>query len=265
MRKTVCLIGRPNTGKSTLFNRLINEKKSIIADEAGVTRDRVYGIVNYKDKSFHLIDTGGIDISDEGFNDFIKVQAEMAINESDVIVFLVDGKEDLTVNDRKIRDMLLRSDKKVILAINKIDDKKHEDNIYNYYELGFSNIVMISGEHKKNIDTLLDMITEDFNPYTTEEKDSILKFSIIGRPNVGKSSLVNALLDEDRAIVSNVAGTTRDSLDTKFTYEIHITNNKNKQGTNRRIQTHNNRNNNDNAGRNGGMDKKSTGHGRICS
>ncbi len=218
MRKTVCLIGRPNTGKSTLFNRLINEKKSIIADEAGVTRDRVYGIVNYKDKSFHLIDTGGIDISDEGFNDFIKVQAEMAINESDVIVFLVDGKEDLTVNDRKIRDMLLRSDKKVILAINKIDDKKHEDNIYNYYELGFSNIVMISGEHKKNIDTLLDMITEDFNPYTTEEKDSILKFSIIGRPNVGKSSLVNALLDEDRAIVSNVAGTTRDSLDTKFTY-----------------------------------------------
>lgn len=218
MRKTVCLIGRPNTGKSTLFNRLINEKKSIIADEAGVTRDRVYGIVNYKDKSFHLIDTGGIDITVEGFNDSIKVQAELAIEESDVIVFIVDGKEDLTANDYKIRDMLLRSDKKIILAVNKIDDKKHEDNIYSYYELGFENIIMISGEHKKNIDLLLDMITEDFNPYTTEEDEAILKFSLIGRPNVGKSSLVNALLDEDRAIVSDVAGTTRDSLDTRFAY-----------------------------------------------
>ena len=219
MRKTVCLIGRPNTGKSTLFNRLINENKSIIADMPGVTRDRIYGVVNYKDKSFNLIDTGGIDVEIKDFNASIKIQADMAMEESDVIVFVVDGREDLTLNDYKIRDNLLKCDKKVIVAINKIDDKKHEDNIYSYYELGLDNMVMISGTHKRGIDKLLDMITEDFNPYTTEENDSTLKFSIIGRPNVGKSSLVNAILNEERCLVSDIAGTTRDSLDTKFSYE----------------------------------------------
>ena len=219
MRKTVCLIGRPNTGKSTLFNRLINENKSIIADMPGVTRDRIYGVVNYKDKSFNLIDTGGIDLEIKDFNESIKIQADMAMEESDVIVFVVDGREDLTLNDYKIRDNLLKCDKKVIVAINKIDDKKHEDNIYSYYELGLDNMVMISGTHKRGIDKLLDMITEDFNPYTTEENDSTLKFSIIGRPNVGKSSLVNAILNEERCLVSDIAGTTRDSLDTKFSYE----------------------------------------------
>ena len=219
MRKTVCLIGRPNTGKSTLFNRLINEKKSIIADMPGVTRDRIYGIVNYKDKSFNLIDTGGIDLEVKDFNQSIKIQAELAMEESDVIVFVVDGREDLTLNDLKIRDYLLKSDKKVIVAINKIDDKHHEDNIYSYYELGLDNMIMISGEHKRGINELLDEITKDFNPYTTEENDSDIKFSIIGRPNVGKSSLVNAILNEERCLVSNIAGTTRDSLDTKFNYE----------------------------------------------
>ncbi len=219
MRKTVCLIGRPNTGKSTLFNRLINEKKSIIADEPGVTRDRIYGIVNYKDKSFNLIDTGGIDLEIKDFNEAIKVQAELAMDESDVIVFVVDGLEDLTLNDFKIRDYLLKSNKKVIVAINKIDDKHHEKNIYSYYELGFDNMIMISGEHKRGITELLDAITEDFNPYTIINDDTTLKFSIIGRPNVGKSSLVNAILNEERCLVSNIAGTTRDSLDTKFTYD----------------------------------------------
>mgnify|MGYP004589384737 FL=1 len=219
MRKTVCLIGRPNTGKSTLFNRLINEKKSIIADIPGVTRDRIYGIVNYKDKSFNLIDTGGIDLEVKDFNESIKIQAELAMEESDVIVFVVDGREDLTLNDLKIRDYLLKSNKKVIVAINKIDDKHHEDNIYSYYELGLDNMIMISGEHKRGINELLDEITKDFNPYTTEENDSDIKFCIIGRPNVGKSSLVNAILNEERCLVSNIAGTTRDSLDTKFNYE----------------------------------------------
>ena len=219
MRKTVCLIGRPNTGKSTLFNRLIKENKSIIADIAGVTRDRIYGIVNYKDKSFNLIDTGGIDLEIKDFNQSIKIQAELAIEESDVIVFVIDGKEDLTLNDYKIRDQLLKANKKVIVAINKIDDKKHEENIYAYYELGLDYYVAISGEHKKGIENLLDIITEDFNPYTTEENDSTLKFSIIGRPNVGKSSLVNAILNEERCLVSDIAGTTRDSLDTKFAYD----------------------------------------------
>lgn len=219
MRKTVCLVGRPNTGKSTLFNRLINEKKAIIADTPGVTRDRLYGIVNYKNYSFSLIDTGGIDLSEEKFNDNIKMQAELAMDEADVIVFVVDGRESVTQNDLAVRDMLMRTNKKVIVALNKMDDKKHDENIYEYYELGFENIVCISAEHKRNIDTLLNMITEDFPEYTTPENDEILKFAVIGRPNVGKSSLVNAILGEERQIVSDVAGTTRDSADSKFTYE----------------------------------------------
>ena len=219
MRKTVCLVGRPNTGKSTLFNRLINEKKAIIADTPGVTRDRIYGIVNYKTKSFSLIDTGGIDLNDELFNDNIKMQAELAMDEADVIVFVVDGREDITQNDLAVRDMLLRTNKKVIVALNKMDDKKHNENIYNYYELGFENIICISAEHKRNINELLDMITEDFTDYTTEEDDEVLKFAVIGRPNVGKSSLVNAILGEERQIVSDVAGTTRDSADSRFTYD----------------------------------------------
>ena len=219
MRKTVCLVGRPNTGKSTLFNRLINEKKAIIADTPGVTRDRLYGIVNYKNYSFSLIDTGGIDLSEEKFNDNIKMQAELAMDEADVIVFVVDGRESVTQNDLAVRDMLMRTNKKVIVALNKMDDKKHDENIYEYYELGFENIVCISAEHKRNIDTLLNMITEDFTEYTTPEDDEILKFAVIGRPNVGKSSLVNAILGEERQIVSDVAGTTRDSADSKFTYE----------------------------------------------
>ena len=219
MRKTVCLVGRPNTGKSTLFNRLINEKKAIIADTPGVTRDRLYGIVNYKNYSFSLIDTGGIDLSEEKFNDNIKMQAELAMDEADVIVFVVDGRESVTQNDLAVRDMLMRTNKKVIVALNKMDDKKHDENIYEYYELGFENIVCISAEHKRNIDTLLNMITEDFTEYTTSEDDEILKFAVIGRPNVGKSSLVNAILGEERQIVSDIAGTTRDSADSKFTYE----------------------------------------------
>lgn len=219
MRKTVCLVGRPNTGKSTLFNRLINEKKAIIADTPGVTRDRLYGIVNYKKYSFSLIDTGGIDLSEEKFNDNIKMQAELAMDEADVIVFVVDGRESVTQNDLAVRAMLMRTNKKVIVALNKMDDKKHDENIYEYYELGFENIVCISAEHKRNIDTLLNMITEDFTEYTTPEDDEILKFAVIGRPNVGKSSLVNAILGEERQIVSDVAGTTRDSADSKFTYE----------------------------------------------
>ena len=218
MMKTVCLVGRPNTGKSTLFNRLINEKKSIIADIPGVTRDRIYGVVTYKDISFNLIDTGGIDLSNNDFNESIKMQAELAMEESDIIVFVVDGRTDLTINDYKIRDYLLKSNKKVIVAINKIDDKKHEENIYSYYELGFDNLIMISGTHNKGINKLLDEIIKDFKPNVLEE-DNTIKFSIIGRPNVGKSSLVNAILNEERCLVSDIAGTTRDSLDTKFTYE----------------------------------------------
>ena len=219
MRKTVCLIGRPNTGKSTLFNRLINEKKSIIADTPGVTRDRIYGIVNYNDKSFDLIDTGGIDLENNTFNESIKVQAEIAIDESDIIVFVIDGISDLTSNDKLIATMLLKSKKEVIVAVNKIDDESKTNNIYNYYELGFDKYIPISAEHKRGIDDLLNEITKNMSVYSTAKEDSILKFCIIGRPNVGKSSLINALLNEERVIVSPNAGTTRDAIDTRFTYD----------------------------------------------
>ena len=218
MRKTVCLVGRPNTGKSSLFNRMVMQNKAIISDHAGTTRDRLYGIAYHNDKSFNVIDTGGIDLENADFNANIKMQAELAIDEADVIVFVVDGKEDLTQNDYEVRNMLMRTDKKVIVAVNKIDNPEREDNIYNFYELGFEHIVTISVEHKRHITELLDMITEDFPSYTTEPRDSICRFSLIGRPNVGKSSLVNAILGEERQIVSDVQGTTRDASDTRFTY-----------------------------------------------
>ena len=216
---TVALVGRPNVGKSTIFNKLLGKKVSIIEDTPGVTRDRIYGDVTYKNYRFHLIDTGGIDIGNEDFNKEIIMQATLAIDESDVIVFIVDGKEELNRNDFVIRDMLIKSNKKVILAVNKIDNEKRKNDIYNYYELGFDNIIPISGEHSLGLTTLLDEITNGFHPYEIENIiDNKIKFCVIGRPNVGKSSLVNAVLGEEKSIVSNIAGTTRDAIDTEFTY-----------------------------------------------
>ena len=219
MKKTVCLIGRPNVGKSTIFNRLIKEKKSIILDTPGITRDRIYGNVTHKGKTFHLIDTGGIDLGNEDFNQDIIAQATLAIDESDIILFVVDGKEDLTNNDFKVRDMLIKCDKEVYVVVNKIDNQERKDNIYAFYELGFEHIFPVSGEHNLGFIELLDEITKDMNENEEIDDEGILKFSIIGRPNVGKSSLINVLLNEERVIVSNVAGTTRDAIDTKFTYD----------------------------------------------
>ena len=216
---TVCLVGRPNVGKSTIFNRLVGKKISIIEDTPGVTRDRIYGDVTYKDYKFHLIDTGGIDVSKEIFNDEIKIQAEIAIDEADIVIFVVDGKEEITQNDYVIRDMLRKANKNVIVAVNKIDNKKREDAIYYFYELGFDTLIPVSGEHNIGIMELLDKIIENLKPTPDIEYDKEkIKFSIIGRPNVGKSSLVNALLNEDKAIVSDIAGTTRDATDTEFRY-----------------------------------------------
>ncbi len=216
--KTVCLIGRPNVGKSTIFNRLIGEKKAIILDTPGITRDRIYGTVNHNNKNFFLIDTGGIDLGEGNFNKDIKLQAEIAIKESDVIVFVVDGREDITSNDLVVRDMLMKTNKKIIVAVNKLDNQKmQEENIYAYYELGFEYVIPLSATHNMNFSLLLDEITSDFNENESQEED-ILKFCIIGRPNVGKSSLINALLNEERVIVSDVAGTTRDAIDTRFKY-----------------------------------------------
>jgi len=215
---TVALVGRPNVGKSTLFNRLIGSKVSIIEDTPGVTRDRIYSEVIYQNYRFNLIDTGGIDVSKELFNDEIKVQAEIAIEEADVVVFIVDGKEGITENDKVVRDMLRKSGKRVIVAINKADSKESLEHQYDFYELGFDYYIPISAEHNTGIYELLDMITSDFREYEEKEEDTRIKFSVIGRPNVGKSSLINALLNEERVIVSNNAGTTRDAVDTVMKY-----------------------------------------------
>ena len=215
---TVALVGRPNVGKSTLFNRLVGSKVSIIEDIPGVTRDRIYSEVSYKNYRFHLIDTGGIDVSQELFNSEIKIQAEIAIEEADVVVFIVDGKEGITTNDMVVRDMLLKSGKKIIVAINKVDSKESLEHQYDFYELGFDTYIPISAEHNTGIYELLDAITMDFHEYEEKEEDTRLKFSVIGRPNVGKSSLINALLNEERVIVSNEAGTTRDAIDTVMKY-----------------------------------------------
>ena len=217
---TVAFVGRPNVGKSTIFNRLVGEKIAIIEDTPGVTRDRIYGDVVYKDYRFHLIDTGGIDVSKELFNNEIRIQTEIAINEADVVVFIVDGNDELNQNDFVIRDMLKKANKDVVVAVNKLDNNNRMDNIYNYYELGFENVVAVSGEHNIGIPDLLDLITGSFKPVedVIYDKDKI-KFCIIGRPNVGKSSLVNAILNEDKVIVSDIAGTTRDAVDTEFKYD----------------------------------------------
>ena len=215
---TVALVGRPNVGKSTLFNKLVGSKISIIDDTPGVTRDRIYSEVSYNSYRFHLIDTGGIDVSQELFNDEIKIQAEIAIEEADVVVFIVDGKEGITTNDKVVRDMLRKTNKKVIVAINKVDSKDSQEHMYDFYELGFDSYIPISAEHNTGIYELLDEITKDFHEYEQEEEDNRLKFCVIGRPNVGKSSLINALLNEERVIVSNEAGTTRDAIDSVMKY-----------------------------------------------
>ena len=215
--QTVCLIGKPNVGKSSIFNRLIKEKKAIIMDTPGITRDRIYGIVDYNNKRFSLIDTGGISLGTDDFDKDILAQAQLAIDEADIILFVVDGLSDLDASDLHIKEMLHKANKKVIVVVNKLDNNKRQDYLYNFYELGFSEVIGVSAEHNLGFDTLLETICADIKEEVVEE-DNSLKFCIIGRPNVGKSSLINALLNESRAIVSDIAGTTRDAIDTKFKY-----------------------------------------------
>lgn len=215
--QTVCLVGKPNVGKSSIFNRLIKENKSIIMDTPGVTRDRIYGKVEYNNKRFHLIDTGGISFGDDDFQKDILAQATLAIDEADLVLFVVDGIEDIDASDRKVAEILHRTSKPVIVVVNKLDNDKRKDNLYNFYELGFSELIAVSASHNIGINELLNTITKDL-PEEDIVDDNTIKFSIIGRPNVGKSSLINAILNEDRAIVSDIAGTTRDAIDTKFKY-----------------------------------------------
>ena len=214
---TVALVGRPNVGKSTLFNKIVGKRVSIIEDSPGVTRDRIYQEANYQNKKFYLVDTGGIDSTKLDFNQEIKIQAEIAIEEADVVVFMVDGKEGLTANDLIVRDLLRKSKKKIIVAINKVDVKEAKNNLYDFYELGFDTYIPISSIHNTGFIELMDTITMNFKEIAIEE-DLRTKFCIIGRPNVGKSSLMNALLNEERVVVSDIAGTTRDSIDSVLKY-----------------------------------------------
>lgn len=216
--KTVCLIGRPNTGKSSLFNRMIGEDKSIILDMPGITRDRIYGTVTYQNKSFDLIDTGGLELGSDNFQEDILAQATFAIDEADLVLFVVDGKTEITESDYRIRDMLLKNNKKVIVVVNKIDNLERENEVYRFYELGFETVLGVSAAHKRGFKELLEEITKDLSEMEEKEELPLCKFCLIGRPNVGKSSLVNAILNEERAIVSQIAGTTRDATDTIFTY-----------------------------------------------
>ena len=213
---TVAIVGRPNVGKSTVFNRMVGERISIVNDTPGVTRDRIYGKCEWLTKEFNVIDTGGIQIEDQPFQVEIRAQVDIAIEEADVVVMLVNGQEGVTDDDMMIARMLQKTDKKVILAVNKIDDIAFQNNIYDFYKLGLGDPVAISGIHGIGIGDLLDMILDSFDGVPVHDYEGMISFAVIGRPNVGKSSLVNAILNEDRVIVSNIEGTTRDAIDTPF-------------------------------------------------
>lgn len=216
---TIAIVGRPNVGKSTIFNRIAGERISIVEDTPGVTRDRIYTTGEWLGREFSIIDTGGIDLGDEPFMDQIKHQAEIAIDEADVIIFVASGREGITDADELVAKILYRSNKPVILAVNKVDNPEMRNDIYEFYALGLGNPFPVSGSHGLGIGDVLDEAVKHFPNTSEEEDEDTIKFSLIGRPNVGKSSLINAILGEDRVIVSDIEGTTRDAIDTYFESE----------------------------------------------
>ncbi len=214
----IAIVGRPNVGKSTFFNKVAGRKISITEDRPGVTRDRLYADSEWRGKAFSMVDTGGIEIrSEDAMWKEIKKQAEVAIDTAQVILFFVDGREGLTTSDYDVADMLRRSKKPVILAVNKIDEYS-EEKVFEFYSLGLGEPFPVSAEHGTGIGDVLDEAVSWFEKSETEEDDSI-KIAVVGKPNAGKSSLVNKLLGFERSIVTNIAGTTRDAIDTKFTYD----------------------------------------------
>jgi len=213
----VAIVGRPNVGKSTIFNRIVGERVAIVEDLPGVTRDRIYGEAEWLGQRFNVIDTGGIDLGDEPLLVQIREQAELAIEEADVILFIVDGRDGLTGSDQDVANILYRSEKPVVIGVNKVDNPERKDNHFDFYSLGLGEPIPISGAHGTGIGDLLEEIVKHFpNRDTSEYDDSVIRFCLIGRPNVGKSSLVNAILGRERVIVSNIPGTTRDAIDTPF-------------------------------------------------
>ena len=213
---TIAVVGRPNVGKSTLFNRMLEERVSIVEDSPGVTRDRIYGDCQWLSKTYRLIDTGGVQFDDAPFQKEINAQVEIALEEADVIIFITNGQEGLTNDDEYIAKLLRKSKKPVVLAVNKTDDIAMINNIYEFYALGFDDPIAVSASHGIGVGDLLDKCVELMPEKQEDVYDGMIKFAVIGRPNVGKSSLTNAFLNQDRVIVSNVEGTTRDAIDTVF-------------------------------------------------
>ena len=216
MAGVVAILGRANVGKSTIFNRIVGERISIVEDIAGVTRDRIYATASWLTKEFRLIDTGGIELKDASFTTQIKMQAEIAIEEADLIIFVVNGREGVTQEDEYVARLLQKTKKPILLAVNKIDDGAFINDIYDFYSLGIGDPIPVSGSHGIGIGDLLDEVIKKLDFTEEEFAEDEIRFSIIGRPNVGKSSLTNAILGEERVIVSNIEGTTRDAIDTVF-------------------------------------------------
>ena len=214
------IVGRPNVGKSSLFNRLIGRRESIVDDAPGVTRDRIYGEAEWRGRSFYVIDTGGILGEESAFSAGIRAHVEAAIEECDAVVMVLDGQAGVTAADEEVAHLLRRSRKPVIVAANKLDDLKHDDSANEAYELGFEHVVPISALHKRNLEDLLDLLTELLpDEKLQEEATDEVRLAIVGKPNVGKSSMLNGLAGAERSLVSPVAGTTRDPVDTAVTLE----------------------------------------------
>ncbi|MDD6229695.1 MAG: ribosome biogenesis GTPase Der [Lactimicrobium massiliense] len=219
MSGVIAIVGRPNVGKSTIFNRIAGTRVSIVEDVPGVTRDRIYATGDWTGHHFQLIDTGGIQMEDQPYQTEIRAQVQIAIEEADVIIMVTDGKHGITDDDRYIAGILQRSHKPVVLAVNQIDDESRLLNIYEFYELGLGDPIAVSGVHGIGIGDLLDACMAKMP--TEKEKEDLpgIRIAVIGQPNVGKSSLVNRLLHQERSIVSNVQGTTRDAVDTPFVFD----------------------------------------------